>query len=75
MATDIAFVIGILVALGLGSVLKSMSTIAVVDLIAILIISCFIQNKLNGGSGLPPCVLALCLLNYRKVTVWGLICL
>lgn len=73
MATDIAFVIGIIAMLGSRVppwVKVFVTTIAVVDdLIAILIIALFYTDYINWYSlGLAGiCVLALMLLNYRKV--------
>jgi len=73
MATDIAFVIGIIAMLGsrVPSWVKVfITTVAVVDdLIAILIIAVFYTEHINWYSlGLAGvCVLALLLLNYRKV--------
>ncbi len=73
MATDIAFVIGIIAVLGsrVPSWVKVfVTTIAVVDdLIAILIIAIFYTDQVNwtalGIAGV--CVLVLLLFNYRKV--------
>lgn len=77
MATDIAFVIGILAMLGsrVPSWVKVfVTTIAVVDdLIAILIIALFYTEQIEWAAlGFASvCVLALCLLNYRKVNSLG----